>query len=336
MFATPCNSAGWGGYDPRMSWEALRGDPLPWLLDERRPNLYWRVLTEIVGRPPASPAVVRAQGGANAVEPVAALLEEMSPSGEMNVAAGRWDGGTGTGWRLLAAVQWGADPADPRLQAAASRLLDEAYGEGGFAREEHGAPVPWLSARVLQATAELGFSRHPRFQEALAWLDEGARRAPDGSWLGEDGSGHPVPCAVTAVAMLATFAAGGDDRRRCLRDRAAHSVVELLERGDAELERLGHPCLERTDLAEALWAAARAGVTMRPAMLRPLTRLQARQLEGGRWSRDVAPPAGLPIGRPPVIGEPSRWLTLKAAVAILHYGRAAGLPRMFPEKPEPS
>jgi len=29
-------------------WEALSGDPLPWPLDEHRPNLLWRVLVELL------------------------------------------------------------------------------------------------------------------------------------------------------------------------------------------------------------------------------------------------------------------------------------------------
>ena len=82
-------------------WEALSGDPLPWLLDERHPNLHWRVLAELVGRPLASPAVVRSRGGANAVEPVAALLEALLPDGGWADSAGWCDAAGGHGWRLL-------------------------------------------------------------------------------------------------------------------------------------------------------------------------------------------------------------------------------------------
>lgn len=316
-----------------MGWEALRGDPLPWLLDDERPNLQWRTLAELVGRPVTSPAVVRARGGANAVDPVAALLEELLPDGSWACGAAWWDAGVGPGWRLLAAVQWGADPSDPRLQAAAAKMLEEAPGEGGFARDGSQSATPRLTARVAQAAAELGFARHPRVQEALAWLDEGARPAPGGGWLAEDPDGRPSPCGITAVAALAALTAAGDDRRNGLRERAVRGAIELLARGAADLELLGHPCLERTDLAEVLWALARAGVALQPAMAQPLARLQARQLEGGRWPRDLEPPPGLPIGDPPACGAPSRWVTLKAAVALLHYGEEAALPRMFPEKP---
>lgn len=316
-----------------MEWEALRGDPLPWLLDSERPNLQWRTLAELVGRPVTSPAVVRARGGANAVDPVAALLEELLPDGSWACGAAWWDAGVGPGWRLLAAVQWGADPSDPRLQAAAAKLLEEAPGEGGFARDGASAASPTMTARVLQGLAGLGCARHPRVQEALAWLEEGARPAPDGGWLGEDADGWPSRCGTTAVATLAALTAAGDDRRNGLRERAVRGAIELLARGDADLELLGHPCLERTDFAEALWALARAGVALQPSMVQPLARLQARQLDGGRWPRDVAPPPGLPVGEPPACGQPSRWLTLKAAVAVLRYGHDAALPRMFPEKP---
>lgn len=315
-----------------MGWEALRGDPLPWLLDDERPNLQWRTLTELVGRPTASPAVVRAQGGANAVDPVAALLEALHPDGSWACAEAWWDAGVGPGWRLLAAVQWGADPSDPRLQTAAAKLLEDAPGEGGFARDGSSAASSILTARVVQGLAGLGFARHPRLQEALAWLEEGARPAPDGGWLTEDPDGPPSPCGITAVATLDALTASGDGRRNALRGRAVRGTLELLARGGADLELLGHPCLERTDLAEALWALARAGVALQEAMAQPLARLQARQLEGGRWPRDLAPPPGLPIGDLPVCGAPSRWVTLKAAVALLYYGEAAGLPRMFPRK----
>ena len=62
-------------------WEALRGDSLAWLLDEARPNLQWRVLVELIGRPLDSPAVRRARGAANGVEPLASLLAELHSDG---------------------------------------------------------------------------------------------------------------------------------------------------------------------------------------------------------------------------------------------------------------
>jgi len=187
------------------AWESLRGDPMPWLLDEFRPNLHWRVLVEFVRRPPSSPAVIRTRGAADAVEPIASLLADLNPDGTWATDVGYWKPCSGPGWRIVAAVQWGADPTDPRLHAAAERFFETAAGEGGFARGEGGDPVPWLTARMLHALAELGWCRHPRFQEGLAWLEEEADF--------DDG----VARGVTAAALLGALSACPDLRRPALR-----------------------------------------------------------------------------------------------------------------------
>jgi len=121
-------------------WEALSGDPLSWLLDNHVPNLHWRVLTELVGRPQDSQAVRRAQGGASASEPVASLLADLHPDGRWATDKPMWKRYSGPGWRMVAAVQWGADPTDPRLDAAITKILDEMPGDGGFAIRQVRSP----------------------------------------------------------------------------------------------------------------------------------------------------------------------------------------------------
>ena len=315
------------------AWEALRGDPLPWLLDQRRPNLHWRVLVELVRRPPESPAVVRARGGSDAVEPVASLLEDLHPDGNWAVDGPLWRPYSGPGWLLLAAIQWGANPADPRLQAAAEVLLETAPGEGGFSLREGQGAVPWLTARVLHGLAELGWCRHPRFQEGLAWLEDGDGNHPDGGWLVVGRQSVTGECNVTAVALLGALTARVDRPRQVLRERAVEALVRAIGTQDAVPNRCGHPCLARTDEVELLWALARAGVPLEPVMVRALKRVQQRQMDGGRWRRDVPVPKSLavPVGFAP--GSPSRWVTLKSVVALMAYAVEAKLPRMYPAKP---
>lgn len=316
------------------AWEALRGDPLPWLLDQRRPNLHWRVLVELVRRPPESPAVARARGGSDAVEPVASLIADLHPDGSWAVDVPLWRPYAGPGWRFLAAVQWGANPADPRLQAAAEALLETAPGEGGFARREGGLPVPWLTARTLHGLAELGWCRHPRFQEGLAWLEDGDANHRDGGWksvgrhLGSGGE-----CQVTAVALLGALTACSDQRRQVLRRRAIESLVRTIGAAAGSPSPLGHPNLGRTDEAELLLTLARAGAPLEPGMVSALKRVQRRQMEGGRWRRDVPVPPSLPTPSGGGRSDPSRWVTLKCVVALMRYAVEAKLPRMFPAKP---
>jgi hypothetical protein len=299
------------------------------LLDASRPNLHWRVLTDYIRRPPDSPAVVRLRGGANLLEPIASLLEDLRPDGFWGCGTGLWDEFAGPGWRVLAAVSWGADPTDPRLQAGSRRTLDEAPGSGGFAARDGEDPSPWLTARVLQALARLGWCRHSRFLEALAWLDEAAPRAGDGGWL-RDGT---AVCPVTPVALLDVLTVCGATNRMALRDRTVHAICATIAGGGDELMLLGYPNFDRTDAAEALAVLARADAAYDPVMLTALTQLQRLQLEGGRWARGVGVPRSLPVGDRPVVGMPSQWITLEAAAAILHYAVEAGLTRMFPKRP---
>jgi hypothetical protein len=305
-------------------WEALSGDPLPWLLDEHRPNLLWRVLVELIGRPAGSPAVLRARGGANAVGPVATLIAELAPDGSWSVSCPTWARYGGPGWRLVAAVAWGADPGDPRLHAACERLLASAAGEGGFAAREGSPPSPVLTARLVQAAIELGFGRHLRVQEAMAWLEE-----TPGAWTGD-----PLRRAVTAVALTAALAGRPELGRHELRERAAAAVLEAVTSADAAA-RLGHPNLARTDLAEMLWALARAKVPYDPRLAAPVARLQRLQGPGGRWPRRWPRPASLPMParhRAPV-GTSCQWVTLRAVVAMHAYAVDARLPRRFPQPP---
>jgi len=98
-------------------------------------------------------------------------------------------------------------------------------------------------------------------------------------------------------------------------------------------QRLGHPCLARSDLGEILWTLARTDVPLHDEMIPALQSLQQKQREGGRWYREVPVPTSLPVDHPSPAGVPSRWVTLKSAVALMRYAVEAGLPRMYPQKP---
>lgn len=294
-------------------WEALRGDSLDWLLDAGQPNLHWRVLVEVIGRPLDSPAVRRARGGANAAEPVASLLGDLHPDGTWATHLPTWAPYGGPGWRLIAAVQWGADPDDPRLHAASERLLETVPGEGGLLRPRSTAPDPELTARALQTMVCLGWRRHRRIQEWLAWLDE----VP--GW--EDD-----PVVATAV-----LGAVSDELRPSLSERAVDGLGRIMSasRG-ANFTTFGHPNLLRTDLAEMLSALAAARAPFDPRWRRCLKKLQHRQDPFGRWSRLAPVPRTLELPAP---DQPSRWVTLRATRAILAYAVAGELPRMFPYPP---
>jgi hypothetical protein len=311
------------------AWEALRGDPLPWLLDARRPNLQWRTLVELVRRPVSSPAVARARGGANAVDPVAALIADFNAESGWPDEAEAWVPYSGTGWRTVAAVQWGADPSDPRLHAAAHALLRSLRVAGDRFVSSPGVGTPVIVARTLQALAALGWCREPRFHELLAWLDEGAPRSQDGGWLDHDRR----ECPATAVAVAHSLATCAEPRRTLLAQRAVSSLLRALDR-PGQRAGLGYPGLRETDDAEMICALARLRIPFRREIGAALEDLQRQQGEGGRWCRVRAAPSTLGASSCSSPGEPSRWLTLECVTAVLHFAVDAGLPRLFPTKPQ--
>jgi hypothetical protein len=301
------------------------------LLDEDRPNLVARVLVDLVGRPPTSPAVVRARGGGNAVDPVASLLEPLHPDGGWRLPPECWRSADGPVSRMVAAAQLGADPDDPRLRSAIAAWLDRDDAvmstDGDRAST---TTTPWSVARSAQTWCSLGWVRHLTVQEALAWLEEAAPSSKDGGWADDRGG----ECAATAAAVLSALApADGTPRRRRLFDRAMQSVDRLLARGDAD-QRWTVPRFDRSDVLELLWAAARAGTPWNPAWSWAIRAVQDAQDHLARWSACVATPLDAAMGEGAEgTGRPSGWLTLEGVGVLLRYAPDAGLARRFPERP---
>ncbi len=296
---------------------------MPRLLDEHRPNLIWRVLVDVVGRPAGSPAVRRARGDADAQPPVSDLLAALGPGGS---GATPWHRYRGAAWLLVAAVELGADPGDPRLGDAGAALLRESTRSGALAPE--GEKLPCATARAAAALAALGFGGELRLSEALAWL-ESLPHSRDGGWPCRRHGAHGRSCPVTAVALLDASVSTEEVSGRGLARRAAESLME----GTAARvsSRLGWPNLLRVDLAEMLSALARAGVAYDRRLRRALLKLQHMQDERGRWHTEVEAPRSLGLREEAAADD---WVTLHAVTAIARYGEEAELPRMFPEKPE--
>ena len=140
------------------------------------------------------------------------------------------------------------------------------------------------------------------------------------------------------MALTAALAGRPELGRQQLRDRAASAVLDALAPDHPAADRLGHPNLARNDLAELLWALARAGLPFERRLVAPVARLQRLQRAGGRWPRRAPRSASLPL--PPRFSaavDPScQWVTLRAVVAMNAYAVGARLPRLFPQPPSES
>jgi hypothetical protein len=240
-------------------------------------------------------------------------LAELHPDGRWATEIPTWSRYGGPGWRLVAAVAWGADPEDPRLHAASEVLLETAPGEGGLARPKNDQPDPLLTARALETMVSLGWEKHHRVQEWLAWFESTTEWKDD---------------VRVATPLLS---AAGRVGRKALAARAVDGITRSLEASRrANYTIFGHPNLQTSDLAEVFFVLASIGIGWRSEWRRLLKKLQTRQDSQGRWSRRAPVPLTLRVPEPE---QPSRWITLKATLALLTYAVDAELPRLFPYPP---
>ncbi len=161
----------------------------------------------------------------------------------------------------------------------------------------------------------LGWARHPRVQEWLAWFE-----ATEG-WERD------------TTAAVAVLGACGGGLRPTLQARAVDGLgTRLVASRGNNFTTFGHPNLLRTDLAEIFANLAGAGVEFR----RQWRRLLDEAAAPSGWDGEVVAASRRFLGTlaVPEPEQPSRWITLKATKALLTYAVDAELPRLFPFPPK--
>jgi hypothetical protein len=302
-------------------WRHLAGDPSRFLLDDAEPGVVWRTLIDLLGRPHDSPAAQRARLAGRSVGAAAALLAHQSPHGFWGSPSAYGAHWGGSAWQLIAAASLGADPEDPRASRGVETLLTVLEPRSaGFAPARGKMPAACFTAELCTALARFGYAHHPRVREALAWLAErdrglGGWSCPELRHLVEGGC---VPAAVATLRLVAELAPA---ERRPLQPLADRAERWLLDHGlflDGPAPRgwysFAHPVLSRTDLVDALAALALLRRPLVPPLAAALAVVLARQEADGRWVQRAAVPFGEPRG------EPSRWVTLKALLAVAAWG----------------
>jgi hypothetical protein len=324
--------------------DALKGDPLPWLLDEAAPAVRHLALRQLCDRPPDDPDVEAARAAAMTTHPIAAILAAQDPAG--------WWGRPGSGygpkyastvWSLVFLDQLGADGTDARIRTACAYLLDHAQTtSGGFgavasgeARPAPSTAIHCLNGNLLRALIGFGWLDDERVGRSIDWqaaaiTGEGEIRFYKTSMPGPGfrcGANEGLPCAWGATKAILALARIPPERRPSHVQRAIDvGVAFLLSRdpGTADYPmgwgntrpngswfKVGFPSGYVTDVLQVLEALCAAGAAGDPRLGPAIEWLLAQQDDRGRWVNRYAY-AGKMVADIDVPGQPSRWVTLRA------------------------
>jgi hypothetical protein len=306
--------------------EALKADPLPWLLERQNPPARYQALTGILDRPEEDPEVQAARAGIATYPPVAELLAAQKRDGYWLQRDFYLPKHAGTFWTLVMLGDLGLTAEHEQVRRACEFMFTFQRENGAFCRRRRvaGKGLVWrddagpcTQARIVRFLIQFGYGEDPRTRRGVAWLLDAQHE--DGMW-----DCHPArrygclraTLDVLHVAALDAQAAGHPAVRG-----GAEVVCDLLMKPGMSKYHVGMPwtTLEYPafdyGLIPALETLARLGYTRaEPKVGAAVDYLLGRQARDGTWPLDQKPyRLPLDVGEP---GAPNKWLTLEAMRAL--------------------
>jgi hypothetical protein len=334
-----------------MDWmEHVPQVPLDWLLECENPSVRALTLTELLDRDAEDEEVVQARQGIADAPYTALILAGQHPEGYWGKPERYFRKHTGTAWRWLLLHELGFDPTHPQMIKAADFLLDIAYTEDTGAFSSHLSrddmprdSVPCYVGWLLWGLHRSGYGADPRVRGALRWVvdtmryDDGDEQVADpdnGCW------GRHV-CVRGVIPILRALAELPEESRSEETERVLQAGVEfmLLHRVykrshnpnkpmNAKLTQLTFPGFYWPDFVEVLLLLTRLGYRD-PRMEDAIAYLRKKQSRDGTWklqrtynerSKHDTFPVVVPLD---TRGAPSRWITLRALIALKRWFSAA-------------
>jgi hypothetical protein len=325
--------------------EALRADPLAWLLEPADPAVRHQALRQLLDCPADDPDVAESRAAAMVSDPIASILVAQDPEGYWEKPGpGYATKYRGTVWQLIFLDQLGADPEDERVRRACEYVLAHTQAEsGGFGASGVsgvGPPPPsrvihCLTGNLLRALIGFGWLEDPRVSRAVEWqaraiTGEGAPRWYASGTCGPGfacGANERLPCAWGAVKALGGLARVPVGRRSLEVTRAIETGVDFLRsrnpamadypagwgntRPSSSWFKLGFPSGYVTDVLQNLEVLAELGYARDRCLENAVEWLLAKQDARGRWKNERAynGKTWVDIERQ---GQPSKWVTLRA------------------------
>jgi len=330
-----------------MSWQDhLRGDPIPWLLEEDEPGVRYLAMRDLLNASSTDEEFIIARKKAHQKGPIAAILDQMHPEGYwVEPGPGYLPKYSSTVWSIILLGQLGASlNEEPRIETACRYLLDNAlttYGQFS-ASGTPGGTVDCLQGNLCAAFSDLGFS-DPRLDQAYDWMARsltgdgvatlGDKTTPIRYYSGKCGPGfmcganNKQPCAWGAAKVMLAFGKLPKEKWTPQIEEAVDQGVDFLlsvdpataaypsgwnDKPSGNWWKFGFPVFYVTDLLQIVEALMRLGYSDDPRLANAIRMIKEKQDSMGRWplEYDYAGKTWIDFGKKK---QPNKWVTLRAA-----------------------
>jgi hypothetical protein len=326
----------------------LRGDPLPWLLEDESPAVKHLALRQLLDLPENEPAVRAARAAAMAADPIAAILANQQVEGYwVKPGAGYSPKYTSTVWQLIFLDQLGADPNNPHVRAACEYVLAHTQAPcGGFGasgvndgaiRPPDSGVIHCLNGNLVRALIGFGYFNDERVQRSIDWEARAITGESGIRYYRSGACGPGFACAANEGQPCAWGAikARGALARVPVADRAPHverAVAQgtefLLSRDPAIADypmgygntrpssswfKLGFPSGYVADVLQNVETLCELGVAGDPRLQPAIRWLLSKQDASGRWKNQYAYNGKTWVDFEKQ-GQPSRWVSCASAV----------------------
>lgn len=314
--------------------QRVRGDPLPWLLEDDNPSVRYFALRDLLGRPTDDPDVVSARSSIMGSKPVREILDAQYPGGYwVKPGRGYSPKYRATVWQLMFLADLGAT-SNEAIDRACRFVLEHSLvpEENLFsATKAVTGIIDCLNGNLLRSLHQLGYGDHPTLQQAVEAL--ASRIVEDGFCCRANSPDRArketwLPCAwgaVKALRALARIPPG--ERSPAVNEALARGVDLLLSRNLATADypsgsglvsplwfKLGFPLGYGSDVLEALDVLAQLGHGGDPNLRRAIELVLQKQDSEGRWPLErTLTKTWTSFGQR---NQPSKWVTLRALTML--------------------
>lgn len=328
------------------SWLSnLKGDPLPWLLEEENPAVRFLTLRDLFDRPADDPELQNTREASYQDGSIAQILQEMNPQGYwVKPGPGYNPKYRSIVWSIIFLAQMGADCSiDSRIRTACNYLaVNNLTPIGAFS--VNGAPsgtVDCLQGNLCASLVDLGWN-DSRLEEAYEWMartvtgegiapkqEKSAERRFYAYKSGPNFACGLNHCAWGATKVMLAFAKLPPSKRTPLILRAIQIGVDFLFSVDPATARypckpvtpnrswwkFGFPVFYVTDILQIVEVLVMLGYGQDARLQNAIGLILSKQDDTGRWLLEYSyqGKTWLDTGE---IGKPSKWVTLRALRAL--------------------